>query len=483
MNVAFRAVSAARNQGSPAAAGGGAADYYVDAAMANDTGNGLTAGTAKKYISSGMALMAGQTGKVLQIKNGTYSHANDAITASTGSGSAGSYNTVRAETAGSVIITQNIVLPIASTYLKFDGLKWDSADNKVIEGTYLKFVNCMFKGGPSSGNNSKLTIGTNNNGADATHHILLEDCLVYGSGGRYGVLVYQCTQVILRRVVCRPDGGWSDGAGGDPEAGIIFYNSNNCSKQNCLILDAAGVTLHNWQSAFYSVYNSASSGTNATNSWRGCIAYNNKNSGFPDGASLRFDIGGSGSQTSHTVTDLVGVDSYWGINLSYSGSIGVSIDRFTLLQTTREAGYGLGGSSTGTKTIKNGIIRGFNTDDVADVSPTYINTSNNGATYSNTGVTTVNPLTNGLDEITRITAASTLKTSGESGGQMGAEIVYKWGTDGTVYGETGWDTLSANALWPWPNQALWKTCLQEGGITRGLAGYSSTLTEYIAAIV
>jgi hypothetical protein len=454
------------------------ADFYVDAAMANDSGDGLTPATAKKYISSGMALLTGKIGKILQIQNGTYSHANDAVSTNAGSGSRNTYNVVRAQTRGSVIITQPMTLPVTTTYITFDGLKFDSADQLWVEGTYLRFLNCIKKGGPSSGNNAKVIVGSNNNGADATHHVLFEDCLIYGSGGRYSLVAYMAANITLRRVVVRVDGGWSDGAGTDPEAGLVFYNTNNSSMQNCIVLDAAGATLHDWQGAFYCIYNSGSAGTNANNSFRGCIALNNKNASFPDGASLRFDIAGSGSVTGAVVTDFVGVDSYWGINVSYQGSIDVDINRFTLLQTTRAAGWGIGGSSTGTKTIKNGIIKGFDTDDVADVSVTYVDTYNNGGTVAGTGVVTYDPQLNGLDQIDKITASTNLKSAG-NGDQMGAEVQKQWGRSGSLYNESAWDSLTAESLWPFPNQTLFKTCLQENGITRGLAGSASTLTEYI----
>lgn len=455
------------------------ADYYVDAAAANDSGNGLTPATAKKYISSGMALMAGQTGKVLQIKNGTYSHANDALTSNAGSGSAGNYNTVRAETAGSVIITSTLTLPVSTTYLKFDGLKWAYANDKGIEGTYLKFLNCIFKNGAASGNVVNVLVGTNNVAADSTHHILFQDCLIYGAGGRYGLLVYQSKQVVVRRVVCRPDGGWTDGGSSNPQAGITFYNSNNCSAQNCIIMDAAGVTMATWQGAFYGIHNSASTGTSDSNSWRGCIALNNKNASMPDGAGLRFDMSSGVQQTNMVVTDFVAWDNYWGINQSYSGTLQLTTDRFTLGQTARQAGYGLAGSSAGTKTHSNGIIYGFNTDDIGNSSPTYICTNNNGATYAGTGVVTYNPLTNGLSQLNKIDVGSPLKTAGSGGGQIGAQIEFKWGTDDALVGDSGWDTITANALFDWPNQALWKTCLQEDGITRGFAGSTGTFTDYI----
>lgn len=456
------------------------ADYYVDSARPDDTGNGLTPATAKKYITSGMALMTGQTGKILQIQNGTYAHANDLINTNAGSGSSGTYNTVRAETIGGVTINVEFVLPVTTTYLIFNGLKWANNLQRTIEGTYIKFFNCMFKGGQSSGNVAKLRVGTNNVTENSTHHILLEDCLIYGFGGRYGVSAYQSTQIIFRRVVFRIDGGWDSLGSGNPEAACVFYNNNNSSFQNCIANpDAAG----NWQSAFYSIYNSASNGTTDNCSWRGCIALNNKKSHSVDGASLRFDIGGGGSQTNMLVTDSIPTKSYWGINLSFQGTIQVTIDRFTVLQTVREAGKGIGGSSAGTKTVSNGIIKGFDTDDVQDISPTYINTFNNGASYSGTGSVTYDPQLNGLSQCNKIDVGSPLKTAGSGGGQIGAEITKRWGTSGTVHGETGWDSITTDDLFPLPNEDLWKTCCQEGSITRGFAGSSGTLSEYIVNFI
>ncbi len=72
---------------------------------------------------------------------------------------------------------------------------------------------------------------------------------------------------------------------------------------------------------------------------------------------------------------------------------------------------------------------------------------NKGTNYS-----TVNPLTSGLLYLPRIEDGSVLKTAGSGGGQIGATILYKIGVEGTLYGETGWNTTTADPLWKFPNE-------------------------------
>lgn len=460
--------------------GGGSpppADYFVDASRPDDSGNGLTAGTAKKYINSGIALMAGQSGKILEIVSGTYSNANDAITASSGNGAAGVYNTVRAATDGGVVITQPIsITGNSNRYMVFQGLKFDYAGEKTVQGKYMKFQRCAFKGGAATGNVVNVAIGTNDFTPGA-QYVLFEDCWAYGSGGRYSFIVYNADRIVMRRCVVRHDGGWSDGGSSNPEAGLTVYNSSNVDVQNCLVLDSDG-TFSTWQGAFYCNKNSSSSTASDTNRWVGCISLKNNPSGFNDAASFRFD--GQGPHLAQTIIDCVGFDTPWGINLNYGGQTDATINRVTLGQTTRAGtGYGMGSGSTGTKSITNAIIFNHNTDDLDGLSATYFDTYNNGATSTGTGQRTIDPLTNGLLYLGRIESASNLKTAGSSGGQMGAQIVNKIGADGTLWGDTGWNTDTGNPLWPFPNEARIRTDMQEGGVTRGFCASGKTLTSYI----
>jgi hypothetical protein len=94
-------------------------------------------------------------------------------------------------------------------------------------------------------------------------------------------------------------------------------------------------------------------------------------------------------------------------------------------------------------------------------------------------VTDTNPLTAILKYLPRVES-----------GTKGATIMYKHGTDGTLYGETGYDTLSATALWPFPNEAKIKADMASysGSGPSGARGFATgtsmdgsaqSLTKYI----
>ena len=87
----------------------------------------------------------------------------------------------------------------------------------------------------------------------------------------------------------------------------------------------------------------------------------------------------------------------------------------------------------------------------------YGNTRNKATALSSHDIITTNPLTNGLLYIPRIETGSTLKTAAQSGSQIGAEILYKTGISGTLYGEAGWNTITNEKLWPFPNEEVIKT--------------------------
>jgi hypothetical protein len=99
------------------------------------------------------------------------------------------------------------------------------------------------------------------------------------------------------------------------------------------------------------------------------------------------------------------------------------------------------------------------------------------ASQSGTGNVNVNPLTNGLPYLTRTETGSYLATH-QAGGKMGAQIVNKIGTSGTLYGETGWNTDTGVSLWPFPNETRIKADMSAVS-TRGFCAPAMTLTKYI----
>ena len=102
----------------------------------------------------------------------------------------------------------------------------------------------------------------------------------------------------------------------------------------------------------------------------------------------------------------------------------------------------------------------------SNLTPSYTDTylATNGLynqTTPTVGVKTTNPLADGtpasIKYLPRIETGSVLKGTGYGGADYGANIIYRYGTDGTFYGDSGYNTLSATSLWPWPNEARIKT--------------------------
>jgi hypothetical protein len=90
--------------------------------------------------------------------------------------------------------------------------------------------------------------------------------------------------------------------------------------------------------------------------------------------------------------------------------------------------------------------------------PSFVNVSGSWASglsnqTSPTSVLSGNPRTDGsLKYITRIEAASPLKGAGYNGSDVGANVLMRYGTDGTRIGQAGYNSLSSTSLWPWPNE-------------------------------
>jgi hypothetical protein len=440
-----------------------AATYYVDASVADDAGNG-SSGSPKKYIGSGLALLSSSGGDLLVVRNGTYSTTNDRMTGIP-DGTSGAYNLVRAENDGGAVITAADGFDIASSYVQIEGFKFSGAYNKTVSGNHIKIKRCAFVGGPSGGNNVNLDFEGSYN--------LLEDCWIYGAGGRYKVIMWRADHLILRRVVIRDDGGWtSDNS--DPEAGVVVYETSNVELQNVIVIDSILTTYDNDNvGAFYVTGHAGNPPSNNVN-FTGCMALNNRRAGWHNDT----DDGGAGC----TVTDTViyGTESE-GMGTSNT-SMNITGDRITM-------------GNIGDRFIGNWGDRSIAISDSVFWSSANASSGTVAVTYSDaygqndfsgSGVIHVNPLTNGLLYLPRIEAASILKTAGSGGTQAGAQILYKMGTDGTLYGENGYDTLTPNALWPWPYESRIKADFASvSGGARGFAtgtsrdGSEQTLTRYI----
>ena len=460
--------------------------YYVDTNIKNDRGDGSEA-KPKKYIQSGISLMSENGGDTLILKDGTYSHKNDDMNWFV-SGLPSNYNIIKSENDGAVIVTTD--LNIKNTkYVQIEGLKFISQSQKSIqESNHIKIIRTAFEGGPMLDNTSILGIGTNDQGSP-TEYILIEDCWVYGAGGRYNISVYKSDKVILRRLVLRHDIGWSNKLKPDPEGVVTIYNSNKIISQNIVLVDSQYNPNNkgsDW-SVFSFVNNPASGGPSGDNSISGCIAINSY------GTSIALD--GYGDVLNTKITDCV----MWK-NLSInpfssdpeSRGVGISINGPDSTKNISATNLTIGNHLIGAAIwnnragkmsldINNSII--FNNRSALSHDPKIRDVSNN--CFDNNLENclkdkrqSLNPFINGLSFLPRIEAGSPLSNLGIGKSRIGANVVFKIGQSGTLYGDPGYDQLTNESLWPWPNQERIRADMAAVD-KRGFTSGSYSLTDYI----
>jgi hypothetical protein len=445
--------------------------YYVDGAIQGDSGAGTQA-SPKKYIPSGIALLSASGGDTLIIKNGTYSGSANVIR-TFGNGSPGAYNTIRAETDGSVVISSTILSKpdtgALGSYTNVIGLKFTAPETKGCDGTYMKFFRCAVENGQvcSSGCDGAFVWMSGS-------HQLYEDCWFYGWGGRYTVANYENSYTVYRRCVIRREGGYTyDEEGQNPEAAIVNYAANHMSYQNVLVIDNTNAYSTGYTASFYVTGHEYQAPANAVE-FIGCMDINGQETSFYSDT----DDGSTGM----TLTDCVFYNNETGIAVGNTG-IALAANRVTIGRMWHDAMSRWSGSIA----LTNGVVFDHASDGSGTKTVTYTNTFDP-SSYSGTGVTHVDPLTNGLLYLPRIEAGSVLKTSGNAGGQMGAQIMNRIGTSGTLYGEPGYNTVTGDALWPWPNEDRIKTDFASVSAHNGARGFATgtsldgspqTLTKYI----
>jgi len=430
----------------------------------------LYMGSGETYTNLQAAMAAMEAGDTLIIRAGTYTGATNVLDSHhmPPNGSAKSYTTIRAETDGAVIFdgenARDMFCVSTGTtsytdhYWKFEGIEWKNTTGSnmtVYGGSYVKFLRCGFSQDNADGSGANAYIRY-------SRYILLEDCYAYG-GKRYkfqfaaGSETAPTRYNVARRCVARLDAvNATDNIGG-----FMAYTALNCEFQNCITIDSDQsshwvFTLH--QGSFGVP---TTSGPSTDIYFRGCIAVNNHFGGF---------FTASNADSTVTVIDSAVLDT--GCYNSGSGSrpnwfrgsseaSTKSVTNCTFVESTGDNSPGVYQDGNGTSVLKNCIITLFTMTQAVsgwatqDYNSYYANTSNNNSGEHD--ITDVDPLAASLLYPVRIEAGSALDGAGESGADVGATILKKIGTSGTLYGETGYNTTTDDDLWPFPNEALIKT--------------------------
>jgi len=469
-----------------------AATYYVDANAPDNSGDGSSLNPVK-YINAGLGLMSSAGGDTLVLKDGTYSNSQDLMTNFV-NGTPANYNVIKAANDGGAVITVGIVVRKAQ-YLQFEGLKFTcnsiECASGITDSHHIKVLRSAFEGGPPRGNSYTFTISPESP-TNSVSHILIEDSWFYGPGGRQNLLIYRSNKIVIRRVVLRHDLGWSNAEKTDPEGVGTIYNSNDVELQNVIVIDSAANPANlgsEWVGAFTVTNNTSSGGTCKNNNITGTIVLNVAGNGF--------EHGGDGQVLNTKIKDSV----IWWSNGPASGDNGpgggLSMNNpgtKTLFATNVTignmwAGVALWDGTNSSINVTNSIIYNSTSFPIGTPSPSdgtithsnnncYNNANNKLCTLTDVGVVTTDPTQNGLSYIPRIESGTTLITAGQAGQRIGANVTNKIGVSGTFWGETGYNSVTNEPLWPWPNESRIHSDMSSVS-NRGFAASGQTLTNYI----
>jgi hypothetical protein len=469
------------------------------------------------------------------VRNGTY--AEDQVARYAPNGNAGPdgvpgtaddvYTTIQAETDFGVVlvprtgVAYNVTVYVNNaSYIKVRGFVARGNANTeplmVVGSNHIKVIRCGFTHAATDGNPANVDVGP---GSD---YVLLEECYAYG-GGRYQFVIYQSDHTVVRRCVARND-YFTGATTGLQSAAFVNYDSVNTVWQNNIAIDSNTndcCTGHNGLYAAFFNENKTDYAPDTSEEFQGNIVLN-----FKPVYAANFDGVASGT---HTLTDNIYWDSLGGYHADQGSGLTASINVKNLTVGSNAGTYsgpnGTAGMGTGvsvygnlTNSVTSSIFVANNSYGVADyVRGDYNAFFSNGANYG--GYHTPTP---GSHDITSHNvlykaatnpggslkylprgpeAGSPLATAGTGGGRVGAQVMWKVGADGALWGESGWNTVRnptngfggvSDRLWPFPNEAVIKADMASysgpgapgtrGFCTAGkqLNGVSAvTLTSYI----
>lgn len=334
--------------------------------------------------------------------------------------------------------------------------------------SHIRIEGITFRGGGSLYNTSHVTIaacgfqgsfgiGTNDH-HEGNSQNLVEDVWIWTSGERIVAINYRAHRNVWRRVLVRGDGcGTPACAGsGNPNVGISVYDSNSVSLQNVMVVDRVlaptdspyadfAVAQHTPDPRYYF----------GQNEWLGTISLRAPDTGYY----MEPDRGQTIDPTIRIANAIAWDSAQLGFNLARSGTNNL----LEGLTARAQKGDGIRiAPELQSGTLVNVLVAGagrYGINSAYPPSHTAVFGASAGAynqTACKTGCYARNPLTDGtpasLRHLTRIEPGSFLKGRGAGGADIGATVLYRYGVEGTLFGEAGFNTLTAVPLWPWPNE-------------------------------
>ena len=499
------------------------ATYYIAATGGSDSNPG-TSGSRWATFAHAWTVMA--SGDTLIVGSGTYDQ--QVRPPSSLSGTSGAYTTIQAENTWGATVDGSTTTIAYNATLQLDG-----AGSGI---SYVQVIGIKFASGPALtegqepimvylANHIKLlkvagfNAPCNNNTAviDVTQssYVLVEDSHAWGCG-RYKFLAYEDNNVIFRHDVARHDSAailpdtW-----GRQCAQFTMYDSTNILMQNDIAIDSgeANASTGNLYGGIWSENNAV---VDNSGKYEGDIFINLKTgtySGALQGAAIN-DPKLMGTREISNVAIINSIAGMWLDRLdgtSVPASLLIHhITAVNITGNTPDSGNEADGvgvieinnsNFTSPPITKDSVLQQDNSFGIgqlmtSDYNIFYNNTANFGTGSYLGPVPTAGAhdrlgLNPQLKYPVRVEPGTPGYGTASDGGNVGATILYRIGTPGTLWGDSGYDTLTSIPIWPWTDEAVIKTDMAsytgQGAFgTRGFAapgnglyGGPITLTSYI----
>lgn len=384
---------------------------------------------------------------------------------------------VRALNPGKVTVTGTLVIGRSfrkDSYIKIQGITFEGG-GRLYNTSHVTIKDCGFHG--------PFSIGTNDH-KHGNDHNLIEDVWIWASGERIIGINYRARFNVWRRVLVRGDGcGKSECSGSsNPNVGITVYDSSDVSLQNVMVVDRVLAGSDEPYGDFAVAQHSRGAHFFGRSEWLGTISLRAPDTGYY----MEPDHGGTIDPTIRISNAIAWDATHLGFNLSRAGT---NNELENLTVRTRDGdGVRIAPSLT-SGSLRNVISVDAPRKGINSRYPfSHVNVYNagQGAYQQNacsTGCYTSDPRADGgipsLKYLVRIEPGSKLKGSGYRGADIGANVLYRYGVDGSRHGEPDFNTLTNTPLWPWPNENRIKAEMcEKTGVTRGFCRARS-LTHYL----
>jgi hypothetical protein len=446
-------------------------------------GNDLMAGTTTlPWATFAGAFKRMAAGDTLIVKDGTYRQALQ----NPNSGRSSQYTTIKAEHPFGATIDVSGITPSATlgfadcplaivgasgpkSYITVEGFRFKGHGDLLPAGGsqpiavsvtnrahHVKILKCGFSGGPTYGGNTCVNVGLVDT---RTSFILLEDCHAFG-GGRYDFALQTADHTILRRCVARHD-RFNSINGYEPQAAFVTYWSPNALLENCLAIDCDQESLYTleggkntfWSGCFFS---QKAAVLHPNERMLGCV-----------GLKSKIGVSHAGSEGVLELRDCTMWDmSMRGIGYTYQEpdtTPSLSINNCVVGKTP--IGIQIGPGFWPLPTVRNSLI-------------TQCGQGLTGFLDSGCNNLWGNTVDYGVGEIGWKPKPGLGDTHADPQLKSLPVPLLRYGRDGTLWGEIGYDELTTDPLWPWPYEAEIKADMAAYD-KRGFCADGQTLSNYV----